>query len=61
VNAPAFYVPSSIPTPISVVLATVDWRALVLALINIALATVIWAPFVRLLERSELAKEAASA
>ena len=31
VRAPAFYVPSSIPTVISVVLATFDWRALALA------------------------------
>jgi PTS system cellobiose-specific IIC component len=59
VEAPAFYVPSSIPTPISVVLATFDWRALVLALVNIGLATVIYAPFVRIFERAELAKEEA--
>jgi len=57
VNAPAFYVPSSIPTPISVVLATFDWRALVLAVVNIGLATAIYAPFVRIFERAELAKE----
>jgi PTS system cellobiose-specific IIC component len=57
VHVPAFYVPSSIPTLISVVLATFDWRALVLALVNIGLATVIYAPFVRIFERAELAKE----
>jgi PTS system cellobiose-specific IIC component len=59
VRVPAFYVPSSIPTPISVVLATFDWRALVLALVNIGLATLIYAPFVRIFERAEMAKEAA--
>jgi PTS system cellobiose-specific IIC component len=59
VHSPAFYVPSSIPTLISVVLATFDWRAFVLALVNIGLATVIYAPFVRIFERAELAKEAA--
>jgi PTS system cellobiose-specific IIC component len=59
VHAPAFYVPSSIPTLISVVLATFDWRALVLAAANIAIATAIYAPFVRIFERSELAKERA--
>jgi PTS system cellobiose-specific IIC component len=57
VHAPAFYVPSSIPTLISVVLATFDWRALVLAVVNIGLATAIYAPFVRIFERAELAKE----
>ncbi len=57
VHAPAFYVPSSIPTLISVVLATFDWRALVLAAVNIGLAIVIYAPFVRIFERAELAKE----
>ena len=55
---PAYYIPSSVPTVISVVLATVDWRALVLALFNIALATVIWFPFVRLYERAELQRTA---
>jgi PTS system cellobiose-specific IIC component len=57
VHAPAFYVPSSIPTLISVVLATFDWRALILAAVNIGLATLIYAPFVRIFERSEVAKE----
>jgi PTS system cellobiose-specific IIC component len=59
VHPPAFYVPSSIPTLISVVLATFDWRALVLAVVNIGLATVIYLPFVRIFERAELAKEPA--
>jgi PTS system cellobiose-specific IIC component len=58
VHAPAFYVPSSIPSVISVVLATFDWRALILILLNLALATAIYAPFVRILERAELAKAA---
>jgi PTS system cellobiose-specific IIC component len=57
VHAPAFYVPSSIPTLISVVLATFDWRSVILALLNIALATAIYAPFVRIFERAELAKD----
>ncbi|GAC1541113.1 MAG: PTS sugar transporter subunit IIC [Candidatus Velthaea sp.] len=56
VHYPAFYVPSSIPSFISVVLATLDWRAVILILVNIALATAIYAPFVRILERAELAK-----
>jgi PTS system cellobiose-specific IIC component len=57
VHAPAFYVPSPIPTLISVVLATFDWRALVLAAVNIGLATIIYLPFVRIFERAEMAKE----
>jgi PTS system cellobiose-specific IIC component len=60
VRAPAFYVPSSVPTLISVVLATFDWRAVILALANIALAVLIYAPFVRIYERAELAKEHAA-
>ncbi len=57
VRPPAFYVPSSIPTVISVVLATFDWRSVVLAIVNIAIATAIYAPFVRIFERAELHKE----
>jgi cellobiose-specific phosphotransferase system component IIC len=46
----AFYVPSSIPTLISTYLATLDVRAVGLALVNIALATAIYFPFVRAYE-----------
>jgi PTS system cellobiose-specific IIC component len=61
VRPPAFYVPSSIPTLISVVLATFDWRAPLLAVVNITLAALIYAPFVRIFERAELAKESGHA
>jgi cellobiose-specific phosphotransferase system component IIC len=47
----AFYVPSSVPTPISTYLATLDPRAPVLALFNIGIATLVYWPFVRLYER----------
>jgi len=47
----AFYVPSSVPTFVSTYLATQDLRAIALAAINIAVATVIWYPFVRAYER----------
>lgn len=53
VARPAFYIPSSIPAPISVVLATKDWHAIVLLALNLALAAVIYAPFVRLFEHHE--------
>ena len=55
---PAYYIPSSVPTVISVFLATVDWRAIVLAVANIAIATAIWFPFVQLYERAETARAA---
>jgi len=51
VSRAAFYVPSSVPTFISTYLATQDLRALALVAFNIALATVIWYPFVRAYER----------
>jgi lactose/cellobiose-specific phosphotransferase system IIC component len=47
----AFYVPSSIPTVVATYLATLDVRAIALAAINIAVATVIYLPFVRAYER----------
>jgi cellobiose-specific phosphotransferase system component IIC len=47
----AYYVPSSVPTLISTYVATLDVRAIALALFNIALAAVIYYPFVRAYER----------
>jgi len=47
----AFYVPSSVPTVVSTYLATFDPRAVALAALNIALATLIYYPFVRAYER----------
>ena len=49
----AFYVPSSIPAPLSVYLATLDWRAPVLLLVNLAVAMALWFPAVRAYERHE--------
>ncbi|HZY95897.1 MAG TPA: PTS transporter subunit EIIC [Candidatus Cybelea sp.] len=52
VARPAFYVPSSVPTFVSTYLATGrDLRAIALVAINIALATLIYYPFVRAYER----------
>jgi PTS system cellobiose-specific IIC component len=51
VARPAFYVPSSVPTLISTYLATGDVRAIALVIVNIALATIIYYPFVRAYER----------
>lgn len=50
VARPAFYVPSSIPTLISTYVATLDPRAVVLAIVNIAIAAVVYFPFVRIYE-----------
>jgi cellobiose-specific phosphotransferase system component IIC len=51
VSRAAFYVPSSVPTFVSTYLATQDLRAIALAALNIAIATLIWYPFVRAYER----------
>ena len=51
VGRPVYYVPSSIPTFASTFLATLDWRAVVLAAVNIVVAGVVYFPFVRAYER----------
>ncbi len=51
VGRPIYYVPSSIPTFVSTFLATLDWRAVVLAALNIAIAAAMYFPFVRAYER----------
>ncbi len=57
----AFYVPSAVPAPLAVFLATLDVRAIVLLLVNVAVAGVIYYPFVRAYERHlTLASEAAA-
>ena len=58
VGRPLFYTPASIPTPVNVFLATLDWRACVLVAINVVVAGAIWLPFVRVYERSEAARAA---
>ncbi len=55
VARPALYIPSSVPLPFSVLLATKDWRAAVLIAVNVLVALAIYAPFVRLLDRHEAA------
>ncbi len=50
--------PWTLPAPIGAFLATGgDWRAIVLCLVNIVIATVIYFPFVRMYDKNELAKE----
>jgi PTS system cellobiose-specific IIC component len=55
VGRPVYYVPSTIPTFVSTFLATLDWRALVLVAVNIAIAGACYWPFVRAYERHEAA------
>jgi PTS system cellobiose-specific IIC component len=51
VSRAAFYVPSSIPTLVSTYVATQDVRAILLVLANVAIATLMYYPFVRAYER----------
>ncbi len=55
VARPAFYIPSSVPTLVSTYLATLDWRAVLLVILNVLVATGIYFPFVRAYERHEAA------
>lgn len=61
VARPAYYVPSSIPLPFGAFLATKDWRAAVLVLVNVALGAAIYAPFVAIYERHERERSARGA
>jgi PTS system cellobiose-specific IIC component len=58
VGRPISYVPYSIPTLIACIAATLDWRAGVLAVVNVGLAGAVYYPFVRIYERAERAREA---
>jgi PTS system cellobiose-specific IIC component len=53
VRAPVYYVPMTVPIFINVFLATFDWRSIPLLALNLALATAIYFPFVRMYERAE--------
>lgn len=57
VRWPVYYVPSTIPLFLNVFLATFDWRAVVLAAVNLLVAGAIYLPFVRIYERSEIARQ----
>jgi len=53
VARPAIYIPSTVPLPISVFLATKDWRSIVLVALNLMIGLAIYFPFVALYERHE--------
>ncbi len=58
VAKPAYYIPSTVPLPIGVFLATKDWRSIVLILLDVVVAAGIYAPFVRAYELQERQREA---
>ncbi|HEV2262225.1 MAG TPA: PTS transporter subunit EIIC [Candidatus Rubrimentiphilum sp.] len=51
------YVPGAVPAPVAAYLATLDWRAVMLSLVNIAIAALVYLPFVRAYEKHEAAAE----
>ena len=56
VRAPIYYLPSVVPVFANVFLATLDWRAIPLLLVNMLVAGAIYLPFVRMYEQMELPK-----
>jgi PTS system cellobiose-specific IIC component len=57
VRAPAYYMISYAPVFLNTFLATLDWRSLVLVLVNLLIAGAIYLPFVRVYERMESQKQ----
>ena len=47
----AYYIPGVVPSVVATVAATLDWRAVVLVVANIAIASICYLPFVRAYER----------
>lgn len=62
VSKPYILVPWTLPAPIGAYLATGgDWRAIVLVFVNIAIATVLYYPFLKAYERKLISEGAAGA
>lgn len=57
VNAPYLLAPWTLPAPIGAVMATADFRALILAVVNIVVLTVIYIPFIRMYDKECLKQE----
>lgn len=53
---PIYYIPTPVPLFLNVMLATLDWHALVLLAVNLVVAGLIYWPFVRMYERAELVR-----
>ncbi len=60
VARPSYYIPSSVPFPLSVFFATRDWHAMALLVFNAFLACLVYWPFVGLYERHERSLETAA-
>lgn len=60
VGRPAIWILSWVPLPIAVFLATKDWRAEVLVVVNVLIAFVLYLPFVQRYERAEALRERAA-
>jgi cellobiose PTS system EIIC component len=60
VARPAIWILSWVPQPFAVFWATRDWRAVILIVANIALAALVYFPFVRHYERREALRERAA-
>lgn len=58
VGRPMFYLGGTAPNIISQFFSTMDWRAIVLWLIMLAVDIVLWYPFVKAFEKVKLAEEA---
>ncbi len=59
VTAPYLLAPWTLPAPIGAVMATADFRALILALVNLVILTIIYIPFVRMYDKECLKQEGA--
>ena len=58
VRPPIYYMFSTVPVFLNTLLATLDWRSLILVAVNLAIAGAVYLPFVRVYERIELQKQA---
>ena len=58
VRPPIYYMFSTVPVFLNTLLATLDWRSLILVAVNLAIAGAIYLPFVRVYERIEMQKQA---
>lgn len=59
VTAPYLLAPWTLPAPIGAVMSTADFSALILALINLVILTIIYIPFVRMYDKECLKQEGA--
>lgn len=61
VGLPLWEAPGFLPPGFQAFLLTLDWKAAVLAILNVVLMTIFYYPFFKMMEADELKKEAANA